>query len=226
METKTPRYRVKFYFHQPAEFAVFEEALKHARDIQKSGGDCGVIHAMGEEGRDPSDQGRPFNEHIGVCYGANTYGCIQDALVNRRTEDGSDVLVSGYANKTLKELVEEAEAAGDDTLLPVLVTYDAAAVFDRERYCKPPVEIDEARWWDMLEVLPPIQWTNRGSAESFFMSERLTGELRACFVKIGKRYFEFTTEKIPHEEAVRIVMLSQAWLSQALLVKDTDSSEV
>jgi hypothetical protein len=59
-------------------------------------------------------------------------------------------------------------------------------------FCLPPVEIDEARWRYALEVLPPDDWCGDSDGESFKCSEATVGDLTACYVRIGHRYWTMT----------------------------------
>ena len=71
----------------------------------------------------------------------------------------------------------------------------------------PPVEIDRDRWWYLLEVLPPEDWTHRGGAETFKLSERTTDDITLCCVRIGKRYFSCQRpDSTTHEALVQLVL--------------------
>jgi hypothetical protein len=51
--------------------------------------------------------------------------------------------------------------------------------------------ISAERFNDMLNILPPLNWTGIGaSAESFRMSEMIDINLVAIFVRIGEQHFE------------------------------------
>lgn len=66
-----------------------------------------------------------------------------------------------------------------------------------------PAEITEERYTEMLNVLPPVAWTN-ANGESFKISERLAGAVTAIFVRIGERYVTFHDDiRTPHEECCR-----------------------
>lgn len=62
------------------------------------------------------------------------------------------------------------------------------------KYKQDVSEIAEARYWDALEVLPPVGFTVSDGVESFRMSERLAGSLTAIFARQGERYFTFTDD--------------------------------
>lgn len=75
-----------------------------------------------------------------------------------------------------------------------------------------PVEITEARFHDMLNVLPPVNWSKTGNGESFKMSERFTGSITAIFIALNGRYFTFhDTITLPHDECCSKVFHSQAY---------------
>ncbi len=53
-----------------------------------------------------------------------------------------------------------------------------------------PIEITKERYSEMLECLPPVQWTRSDDGESFKMAERTFGDITACFVKKNDKFFE------------------------------------
>ena len=57
-----------------------------------------------------------------------------------------------------------------------IMTYDEFLQTERERFVKSPIsEIDEERFEEMLNVLPPLKWCSINNIEMFCMSEMLTG---------------------------------------------------
>lgn len=52
-------------------------------------------------------------------------------------------------------------------------------------------EIDEETFMDALECLPPLDWTRKGYAEAFKLSELITGNIAWIYCRQGKRYFRF-----------------------------------
>jgi hypothetical protein len=96
---------------------------------------------------------------------------------------GSDY-VGTYSGKTLGELqvrdpgIELIDAEEFVELVELRMTTD-------------PVEVDEERYWYLLEVLPPCSWVRNGSTESFYMSEFTSGRVTCHVVRIGDRYFTF-----------------------------------
>lgn len=86
-----------------------------------------------------------------------------------------------------------------------LLTWDEVEPLLREadikKYKKEPFEVTEERWYEMLEVLPPMKWRSGRGAESFMLSEGLAGNLRTIFCRIGDRYFELADEScLTHEQ--------------------------
>jgi len=66
-----------------------------------------------------------------------------------------------------------------------------------------PVEVTEERWWEMLNVLPPMRWRGGGDTESFMICEATTLDLHSIFCRIGDRYFELVNKRtMTHEEIV------------------------
>lgn len=55
-----------------------------------------------------------------------------------------------------------------------------------------PTEITEARFTDMLEVLPPLRWKRTSDAEVFFLSEHTYGSITSIYARLGDRYFEMS----------------------------------
>ena len=56
-------------------------------------------------------------------------------------------------------------------------------------------EITKELYWYFLEILPPVRWTGvNSSRESFYMSERLSGNITSKYSREGDRYF--------HERAI------------------------
>lgn len=102
---------------------------------------------------------------------------------------------------------EQVQARSPGAVLMTCAEFDTSrAAALAARYLQPPVEIDAARWDDMLCVLPPEDWHRGAGAESFKMCERTDGEWTACFVRIGARYWEMTrTASTRHAKLVDIV---------------------
>jgi hypothetical protein len=62
------------------------------------------------------------------------------------------------------------------------------------KYLKDITEITEARYWDALEVLPPVGFAVRDGVESFRLSERLAGSITDIYARLGERYFTLTDD--------------------------------
>ena len=70
---------------------------------------------------------------------------------------------------------------------------DEAATRSESQWIGPVQEITRARYWDMLECLPPMRWKHFPDAETFYMSEFTSGNVTEHFCRIGHdpdaRYF-------------------------------------
>ena len=93
------------------------------------------------------------------------------------------VLTGGYSGETLDAMRLRYPDAEVGELGPV------SAASEEMFKCK-PVGITEARFVEMLEVLPPVGWVQRDGCESFKLSERTSGNITAIFARIGTQYFE------------------------------------
>lgn len=91
-----------------------------------------------------------------------------------------------YGGRTLDETRQEYP---DAELMP----FDAAVERAESQWIGPVQEITRARYWEMLEVLPPVRWKHFADAETFYMSEFTSGRVTEHFCRIGReddaRYF-------------------------------------
>lgn len=72
---------------------------------------------------------------------------------------------------------------------------------------KPPREIDQERFWNALECLPPCKWAGMGTLfESFHVSERLSGNVVSWYVRHGERYFEIDQDATLTREELRAMV--------------------
>lgn len=95
--------------------------------------------------------------------------------------------VSSIASSTLEEIAQIRPG------LKMVRVDDAMAqigIVEAELYIRQPVVITEERFYDMLNVLPPVNWRRDSNGESFKMSEHDCGEYTAYFARIGDVYFE------------------------------------
>ncbi|MCH8247061.1 MAG: hypothetical protein IH951_11715 [Bacteroidetes bacterium] len=93
-----------------------------------------------------------------------------------------------YSGNTLAEVQERYAGAELVPLDDACKAIDAANVLIYE--VGKAKEIDVDRWEYALGVLPPKQWHRAGGWESFKISELTAGDITACYVRIGSRYFE------------------------------------
>ena len=89
----------------------------------------------------------------------------------------------------------------------VLMPVEAFRAALHAAYQTEPEEITEEQWWYLLEVLPPVAWTNRSGAESFKVCERTVDDITACCVRIGGRYFSMQRPiTSTHDELAELVL--------------------
>lgn len=95
----------------------------------------------------------------------------------------SDGVHCDYFGHTLEELRVKEDN-------PYLITLSIKPLCKRyriymESLCAPFKEVNESRYYDQLNVLPPI----RHNRNSFFMGEPYSGNLHSFYFKVGDRYF-------------------------------------
>ena len=69
-----------------------------------------------------------------------------------------------------------------------------------------PHRVDEARFWEMLEVLPPADWTRGDNFECFRVIEAQTADLYTWLMRLGAEYWEMIApiDSAPYELGARI----------------------
>ena len=107
-----------------------------------------------------------------------------------------------------------ARLAEYGTALTVMALDDAAARY-QNAFRTEPVAISQARWHEMLGVLPPVDWQSTAAGDSFKLVERTAGTITAIFVRINERHFTFQDDiRTPHAECCRRVAQSRAYRDQ------------
>lgn len=82
-------------------------------------------------------------------------------------------------------------------------TFDNAFAHMRAGYLKPASVVTKERFWEMLEVLPPVDWKRSDTTESFKISERTIADLTSIFARIGDQYFELCDScKLSHDQII------------------------
>ena len=115
--------------------------------------------------------------------------CIIDAIT---MVDGTPY--GTWSGETLEEI--QARHPGAEVW-----DFDAAYAAMQAAYIKAPVEITRARFWEMLEILPPKNWRQHRDSESFMMIEHTIGNITSIFVRLELRYFEMTGDaSLTHDE--------------------------
>lgn len=110
----------------------------------------------------------------------------------------SDGTHCDYFGYTLEEL-REKEGNPYLIALPIKPLAKRARIY-MESLCGPFEEVSETRYYDQLDVLPPI----RHNRNSFFMGEPYHGNIHSFYFKVGNRYFTGLRHiGTPHEELQR-----------------------
>ena len=79
------------------------------------------------------------------------------------------------------------------------------------KYTRPPKRITQARFWEMLEVLPPDDWQRFADHESFKLCEFDCGNVTGIYCRIGEEYWEMHDNyRMPHLAIVAACMYESA----------------
>ncbi len=108
--------------------------------------------------------------------------------------------IGAYSGKTFEQL----QAQYPDLQI---VDDEVAIQHDRARSIRPPQEINEQHFWDMLECLPPCKWYRSPDTEAFHISERITHDIVTWCVRLGDTYYSLDdTDKLtPHEAIAKTI---------------------
>ena len=112
------------------------------------------------------------------------------------------------------EQTDHAIGQVDTGYLEMVRKADADYELSRQRFeamrlnrGEPPKEITKQRFWELLEVLMPADWTQAGSTESFRVIECQTDDLYTWCARVGERYFEMILpKKTTHAQIIKLVM--------------------
>lgn len=116
--------------------------------------------------------------------------------------------VTGYGNAGTALSTLDKDYGPDLVVLPFA---DANRRYE-DGFRAPPVAITIERYWEMLEILPPVGFVNTGMEESFKMSERTAGNITAIFARVGDRYFELADSLfMKHADIIAAVRNSEAF---------------
>jgi hypothetical protein len=111
------------------------------------------------------------------------------------------------------EQTDHAIGEADTGYLDRVRAADADYELSRQRYeamrinrGEPPKEITKQRFWELLEVLMPADWTQAGTTESFRVIECQTDDLFTWCARVGERYYEMIApKKTTHAHIIKLV---------------------
>ena len=115
-------------------------------------------------------------------------GIERCAFTKGKAENQADYTVPEY----LSYLNERREAGSPEYVcLTWEELYPLITEVKRDTYrVGMAAKVTQERFWEMLEVLPPMEWIREEGSESFKVSELTDGSITACLVRIGKEYYE------------------------------------
>jgi len=122
--------------------------------------------------------GKGYPDNLATVYVQGRPGIEAFIAQSGRTEGG----------KTVAQV--RAENPGKTVLVIALGdAMERIAAVQNEAFITPWSEIDEERYDDMLNVLPPENWQSVDGVQIFRMCEYYTSNITSHFAKIGSRYF-------------------------------------
>ena len=126
-----------------------------------------------------------------LVYISNSSGQIRIYTFLQLADDNT--VVSSF-KQSLESLIADMESSKEYTDIQIMAYSDFAvkeAESMKEHYkVGTPKQVSKARFWEMLEMLPPQNWVRLNGAEGFRFAECLTGDLYSYFLRIGENYFE------------------------------------
>ncbi len=105
-------------------------------------------------------------------------------LVDRAFPSIYDVYTNTIdASAKLDRLISQGETQYE------IMTWAEFEQLQRDKYLTGVAhKIDKDKWWEMLEILPPLRWKMGGIIETFCMSEFMTGSFTEQYGKYGDKY--------------------------------------
>jgi len=88
----------------------------------------------------------------------------------------------------------------------IITTYGEFEAAHRKNALSGPIyEITEERYWEMLEILPPMKWRTVEGVEMFLMREFNSGTFTNQFAKANGKFYEKTVDA--YDESTWILQL-------------------
>mgnify|MGYP001439522548 CR=1 FL=1 len=104
---------------------------------------------------------------------------------------------SDINNNTLEEIRQSSPDAQ-------YMKFERACQMMDEKNKLPVSEITEENFWNMLKIIPPMDWKQSNDHESFKMSERYSGTITNIYARIKNRYFTLQdSEFLKHDEIIK-----------------------
>ena len=111
-------------------------------------------------------------------------------------------------DKALNQLKEAREIYPEDNW--TILTEKQYEAKQRALYIKPPKEITEERYYEMLDVLPPLRFVTRNGVQSFILAEPLDLNYYTQFAKYNGKYYTAVIEYGNHETYLENILIKEA----------------
>ena len=129
---------------------------------------------------------------------------ITDKVIAQQDELGLRIIDSvnpatgrgSYSGETVEEVGIRYPGAHIMNLDDYIVEHD-------NQHRRGPTEITEKAFMYALEVLPPVSWIRRDHAETFHISELLSGSMANIYCRLEGKYFELVDNvRLSHSDIV------------------------
>lgn len=93
--------------------------------------------------------------------------------------------ISVYSKKTKDEFIQEGCLVFNKN-----EAFDLIYTNENTQYIKEWEEITESKWWEALEMLPPLRHLSLEGHTFFFCCEAYTGNIHSCYCSTRGKYFK------------------------------------
>lgn len=142
--------------------------------------------------------GQSFNEIVEpvLVYKSKSSGFIRNYTFLELSKDNTVITMFHESIESIVATMQRSEEYIDIQILGYAEYAVIESAATAEHYkVGIPKQISKARFWEMLEVLPPEKWERFNGAEAFRMMEALSEDLHSYFLRIGKNYFEIVNPR-------------------------------
>ena len=119
-----------------------------------------------------------------------------------------------WSNETLEQVRERHPGAVIETLDTIDRNHD-------ENVREAPNRITAERWDYSLNVLPPVRWIRESGAETFHISELVSGSMANILCRVGDVFYEMVDNvTLNHREIIAMCLESDEMTAEEQAISD------